>query len=185
VLIPSASRADEFAARTRVYLHWDRKLRGTTRFFGAAALTNAALVELCSLQCAQWWVGDPAVNLLSAVGRHLQGLNIEIAERIERGSLQLAGELDGSLVQLEQTVLERLLQHEAGQAPHRHWRAVQQINQLLSCVERWLWRSGRWPSAYLYRGVLQRVRAELGRQPDFTILGDRVGIGHALMRMLQ
>jgi hypothetical protein len=175
----------EFAARARLYAHWDRKLCGTTRFFGAAAVTNAALVELCLLRCSRWWLGNAAVRLLSTAGRRLERLNIELARDLEHGTTRKAGELDSSLITLEQTLLERVLQQEAGRAPRSHGQAVQQINRLLFFVERWAWRSGRWPSAYIYREVLQRVRTELGRRPDFASLRDRVGIGHALIRMLQ
>lgn len=173
----------EFAARVHLYTQWDRKLRPQTRFFGAAALTNAALVELCVLRCSGHLVGNAGVELLSTVGRRLERVNIEVARIVERGSLQRR-DLDRALVTLEQSVLERVLRQEAARAPHSHGQAVQQINRLLFCVEQWVWPSYRWPSGYLYRGVLRRVRAQLGRRPDFAVLNDRIGIGEALIHAL-
>lgn len=174
----------EFATRVRLYSHWDSRLWGKTRFFGAAAVTNAALVELCSLQCSGQWIGNAAVELLSAAGRRLERLNIETAGHIERGIL-CNRDLDTSLITLEQTVLEHMLQQQAGRSPRRHGQAIQQINRLLFCVEQWMWPSERWPSGSLYRSVLRRARSELGRRPDFAVFPDRVGIGHALIRMLR
>ncbi len=174
---------EEFSARVRLYAHWDSKLRGTTRFFAAAAATNAALVELCSLRCAKQWLGDAGIELLCATGRHLERLNIVIARHLERGAIPTV-DLDRSLIALEQTALERVLQQEIGRAPHSSWRAIKQINRLLFCVEQCVWSSERWPSGHLYRSVLRRVRGELGRRPDFAVLSDRVGIGVALICML-
>jgi hypothetical protein len=173
----------EFAARARLYADWDRKLRGRTRFFGAAAVTNAALVELCSLKGSQRLLGNAAGGLLSAVGRRLERLNTECAKRIERGSLR-DRDLDRLLIVMEQTTVERVLQQNVQLAPNCNEQAVEQINRLLSWVERWAWLSGRWPNGCIYSDVLRQVRDELGRQPDFAVLGDRVGIGQALIRSL-
>jgi hypothetical protein len=174
----------EFAARAGLYAEWDRKLHPKTRFFGAAAVTNAALVELCSLRYSKRWLG-PAAGLLSTIGRHLERLNIEIAERILHGT-QSSADLDRSLVVLEQAALEQVLQQEARRTPGgSHVDAIHQINGLLLCVEWWsVWPSNRWPCAQLYRHVLRAVRVNLGRRPNFAALSDRVNIGHTLIRAL-
>jgi hypothetical protein len=114
--------------------------------------------------------------LLSTAGRQLERLNVAVADRIERGVMQDL-ELDKSLIALEQHTLQEILRQEAGRAPHRHERAIQQINRLLYCVD-------RWPAGGLYRDVLRHVRCDLGRQPDFALLHDRIGIGRALILTL-
>lgn len=149
-------------------------------FFGAAAATNAALVELCSLRCSQRWIGDAAIELLSLIGRHLEHLNIATARHLERDVMRNI-DLDRSLITLEQIALEHVLQQQIGRVPGRYAHAIKQINRLLFCVEHYAWPSERWPSGYLYRDVLRHVRGQLGRRPDFAVLGDRVGIGEALI----
>jgi hypothetical protein len=173
----------EFVARVRLYAHWDDRLRSRTRFFAAAAATNAALVELCSLRCSQHWIVNAGLELLAVIGRQLEGLNIVTARDLERGALPNM-DLDTSLITLEQTALERVLHREIARSPHNYGQAIRQINRLLFWVEQCAWSRERWPSGYLYRNVLRRVRGELGRRPDFAVLRDRVIIGRALIHML-
>lgn len=175
---------DDFAARAYLYEYWDAKLRGRTRFFRAAALTNSALVELFSLQCSRELAGSAAAALLSAAGCHLERLNIELAGRVECGELY-DDDLDSSLIYIEQTALEGVLQREAGRAPRSYRQGIQQLNRLMLWIDQCVWPLQRWPSCHFYRMALRRARAELGRRPDFEALSDRVGIGQALIRLLR
>jgi hypothetical protein len=174
----------EFTARVRLYTHWDGILRDRTRFFRAAALTNAALVELCSLRCSRLLAGRRAMELLGAVGHKLERLNIQTAAHLQAGLLH-GHDLDSSLIQLEQRTLQEMLARQAARAPLQNDLAIQQLNRLLLWAERCPWPSRLWPSGWMYRGVLRRVRTDLGRRPDFALLADRVAIGTALLATLR
>lgn len=169
-----------FADRVRLYAGLDEKLCSMTRFFGAAALTNAALVELCSLPCPGRW--RFAIDYFGLIGTTLEVINMKWARRIEAGELE-KDDLDNSLVRLEQLEVERLLQKHRSQ--HFHGRAVGQINWLLQWAHSLARPLGHCPSIRVYRQVLGHMRARLGRPVDFASLEDRIAIGHALTRSIR
>ena len=182
-LVASAERDGHpyrFAVRVRLYAGLDEKLHSSTRFFGAAALTNATLVELCSLPCLGRW--RFAIEYFGLIGTALEALNVKWARRIEGGELA-TGDLDSSLVTLEQLEVERLLQQHQSEDLHR--RAVEQINWLLQWVHPLTRPLRHCPSISIFRQVLAQMRARLGRPVDFALLNDRIGIGHALTRSLR
>jgi len=169
-----------FADRVRLYAGLDEKLHLTTRFFAAAAVTNAALVELCSLPCTGRW--RCAIDYFGLLGTALEALNVKWARHIEEGTLG-KGDLDSSLVTLEQLEVERLLrQHRAQQSHHR---ALAQINWLLQWAHSLARPLRRCPSIKVYRQVLGHMRVRLGRPLDFALLDDRIGTGHALTRSIR
>ncbi|HEY6927768.1 MAG TPA: hypothetical protein VI653_30110 [Steroidobacteraceae bacterium] len=169
-----------FAGRVRLYTGLDEKLRLVTRFFGAAALTNAALVELCSLPCLGRW--RFAIDYFGLIGTALEALNVTWARRIEAGELGRSG-LDNSLVTLEQLEVERLLREY--QSQHFYPRALEQINWLLQWAHPLARALRHCPSIGIYRQVLGHTRARLGRPVDFASLHDRIGIGDALTRSVR
>lgn len=169
-----------FADRARLYARLDEKLRFTTRFFGAAAVTNGALVEFCSLPCPRRW--RFAIDYFGLIGTALEAINVKWARSIEEGDLA-KNDLDSSLVTLEQLEVERLLQEH--QSQHFHHRALEQINWLLQWAHPLARPLRHCPSIGVYRQVLGRLRARLGRPVDFALLDDRIGIGHALTRSIR
>lgn len=169
-----------FADRVQLYARLDEKLHSMTRFFAAAAVTNAALVELCSLPCLGRW--RLAMAYFGVIGGALEAINIKWARRIERGEVT-DDDLDSSLITLEQLEVERLLRQH--QSRHFHYRALGQINWLLHWAHPLARPLSRCPSIRVYRGVLGQMRARLGRPVDFASLNDRIGIGHALTRSIR
>jgi hypothetical protein len=169
-----------FADRVRLYAGLDERLHLTTRFFAAAAVTNAALVELCSLPCPGRW--RFAIDYFSLIGTRLETLNVKWARHIEDGALA-KGDLDSSLVTLEQLEVERLLRLHESQ--HFHHRALEQINWLLQWANSLARPLRHCPSIRVYRQVLGHMRARRGRRLDFALLDDRIGIGHALTRSIR
>ena len=172
--------ACRFANRVRLYADLDERLRPTTRFFAAAAVTNAALVELCALPCLSRW--RFAIGYFGLIGTALETLNVKWARRIEDGEVA-KGNLDSSLVTLEQLEVERLLGQYRHQ--HCHQRALDQINWLLQWAHSLARPLRHCPSIRLYRQVLGHTRVRLGRRVDFALLDDRIGIGHALTRSIR
>ena len=171
---------DRFADRVRLYAGLDAKLHSRTRFFGAAALTNASLVELCSLPCLGRW--RFAVDYFGLIGTALEAVNVKWARRIEDGAVP-AGDLDSSLVTLEQLEVERLLLQHQSQDPHR--RALEQINWLLQWVHPLTRPLRHCHSIRVFRQVLAQMRVSLGRPVDFASLHDRIGIGNTLTRSIR
>ena len=173
---------DQFAHRVTLYAALDERLHTATRFFGAAALTNAALVELCSLPCPRRWACRLAIDYFGVIGTALEVLNLKLSQRIERGGTP-QDELDKSLVMLEQLEVEQLLRQHAC---HRfHYRAIAQINHLLHWAHQLAWPLRHCPSIRIYGQVLGRMRARLGRPANFLVLGDRIGIGHTLTTLIR
>ena len=173
----------QFAARVTLYAALDERLHTTIRFFGAAACTNAALVELCSLPCPGPWAYGQAINSFGLIGAHLESMNITLSQLIERGNF-IGHDLDSSLVTLEQNEVEHLLRKHNRDA-HFERRSLEQINRLLYCADLLTWPLRHCPSIRLYGQVLRQIRVKLGRSPDFAILSDRIDIGHHLTRLLR
>jgi hypothetical protein len=169
-----------FADRVKLYTALDEKLHLRTRFFGAAAVTNSALVELCSLPCPRVW--RCAIDYFGHIGSALEAMNVKWARCIEDGVLP-KGNLDRTLVTLEQLEVERLLRRH--QSEPFHHRALDQINWLLQRAHSLARPLRHCPSIGTFRQVLGHMRARLGRPVDFALLDDRIGIGHALTRSLR
>jgi hypothetical protein len=174
---------DEFRFRVNLYNSWDLRLGHCTRFFGAAAATNALLVKLCTAY--RFCVSQSTLSFLSAVGARLQSVNLQTAHSIAAGRLAAAG-LDGSIILLEQAVLEHELRNLACSDALAHRIAVRQINRLLSCVRLGaVAATSTCPNLRLYCRVLQSVCVELGRPASFAAQLDRVCIGRHLIENLK
>jgi hypothetical protein len=191
----SGEHLDQFTGRVALYTGLDDRLHSMTRFFGAAALTNAALVELCSLPCAGRWAWRPAIDYFGVIGTALEAMNIKWARRIESGervtersAREFPGDprghdLDSSLVTLEQLEVERLLRQYEWQ--HSQNRALAQINWLLRWAPQLTRPLRHCRSIAVFRQVLSQMRAQLGRPANFALLDDRIGIGYALTRSIR
>jgi len=173
----------EFVRRTHLYQNWDRQLSARTRFFGAAAHTNAAFAQWCRMPRPIRAFCDESFEFLAAAGYYLEGLNRTLAGDItlqsERGPT-----LDHALVTLEQLALERFLNGYARRQPAEYQRTVAQLNRLLFCLGE---TSAPLPipaSVRLYKRTLRLVRQRLGRSIHFPRLDDRIWIGRTLVNLI-
>jgi hypothetical protein len=177
---------DSFASRAALYENWDARLRERTRFFAAAALINAALVEWCSHPLIPESAFTAAMGFLAGLGTHLQVLNVATAERIESGHWG-ADESDITLITLEQTSAEKLLQQLALTDQHGHGRVIRQLDRLLYCLGR-AWRvalSSCGPSIVLLGHAVRTAQIARKAPISFVSMSDRIDIGKALVRLLR
>jgi hypothetical protein len=168
----------EFAGRARRYAYLDERLADRTRFFAAAAVTNAVLAELCAHRMRHLWLSDAAVDSLAILGRLLELVNLKRADCIEH-EWRPSRWLDYSFIEMEQSVVELTLRRWA--LP-QHRRLVTELDGLLRAVaQAHLPVGGSW-NVQLYARVLRSLPLKLGRYPSFAVRGDRVEIGHELVR---
>lgn len=174
---------DQFQFRVNLYNDWDLRLGHCTRFFGAAAATNALLVKLCT--AFRFCVSQSTLEFLSAAGETLQCVNLDAAHSIAGGGFH-GTDLDESIVVVEQAVLELKLRSWAKVNQRIHRLTIRQVDRLLNCL-----RLGIIPNACtcedlrLYVNVVRSVAAELGRPPTFEAELDRVCIGRHLIQELE
>jgi hypothetical protein len=177
---------ETFAARAALYEDWDRRVHTRTRFFAAAALTNAALVELCSRQMLVRITCAAGLDFLARLGGQLQTFNVALAEKIERGRWRAAC-ADATLVMLEQATVEMLLGKFSSADERAYGRVIRQLDRLLYCLGRAPFDglSSCGPSiGMLSRGV--RIALPGPRQRvSFASLRDRVAIGRAIVCLLR
>jgi hypothetical protein len=173
----------EFRRRAWVYSHWDVRLSRQTRFFAAAAVTNAALAELFAWGRARLLLSNVAASFLSEVGLVLEQQNLRLARQMA-GQPPAAPDLDRSIIRWEQNAVEVMLCRLRcfNAATHQH--VIMQINRLLQpvrtgCPARWFF-----PHAVQYAQVLRSACSELGRPTDFSIQTDRELIGLILIARL-
>jgi hypothetical protein len=174
---------DEFRRRVGMYSSWDTRLSRHTRFFAAAAVTNAALAELFSWWSARLFLSTAAASFLSEVGFVLEQQNLQLASQIA-DQPPASNALDRSIIQWEQDTVERMLcrLRYSNAATHQH--VIRQINRILdlvktACTARW-----PFPHAVQYARVLRSACFELGRPTDFAIQADRELIGLTLIARL-
>jgi hypothetical protein len=176
-------RVNQFRFRVNLYNDWDLRLGHCTRFFGAAAATNALLVKLCT--AFRFCVSESTLEFLSAVGETLQCVNLEAAHSIAGGRFH-GTDLDESIIVLEQAVLELKLRSLAKVNERMHRLTIRQVDRLLNCL-----RLGVIPNACksqnlrLYVNVVRGVAAQLGRPATFEAEFDRVCIGRQLIHQLK
>jgi hypothetical protein len=174
----------DFHARVCLYAYWDRVLSRRTRFFGAAAVTNAALIELFSRIGVNLLVSRFTREFLASVGGVLERMNVEWARRIATGSMQVEN-LDNRMIVAEQAVVQDCLArlHYIDCAAYAG--TVVEIDRVLAWA-----RCGGSPARWLcartaYATVLQHVADELGRSASFAVQNDREAIGRMLIRHLR
>ncbi len=170
----------EFQARMRLYVYWDQRLAGLTRFFGAAALTNALLAELHP--CCRLWVSRSALHFLNVVGARLQTVNMCLARQLADAPLY-AVDLDQRIVWHEQSVVEGLLQSLQRNHRARIQGIIVELDRLLSLGSSSALAGT--PNLRVYSAVLRAVTRDLGRRIQFAGRGDRVRIGCGLTDYLR
>jgi RHS repeat-associated protein len=171
-----------YCMRRDIYRAFDRGAAGSTRFFGAAAMTVEYLanrdipgVRLAGSLGAG--ISPEANRFLDGVSSSLFSLNAKTYSRILNGSLSGAG-LDAKLVNMEQTAVQSAL--DALPAEQRD-RIIGSINS--SFGARFL--AGGHPADRAYNRVLDGVEKGLGRAIDFGKQSDREAIGNALIKDLR
>jgi hypothetical protein len=175
---------DRFAARVELYSAWDRKLHSRTRFFGAAALVNAALAELwprCSLTRI---VGGAGLSFLAGLGEHLQTFNVTMMQRIESGRW-CASDWDTALVRLEQAAVETRLKRLEQSDSRMHTTVTHQLDRFLYCLTRRVGGSSYGPRTALLSCGLREIQCASARALRFASLSDRVTVGATLIRILR
>jgi hypothetical protein len=169
----------EFRFRVHLYSEWDRRLASRTRFFGAAALVNAALGDLCAHRATPLLLSLPTREFLAETGRRLESLNVGLAARIHRFEIRVA-DLDAFMVITEQDAVERELQSVRDTDGARFDALVTQLNRVLHLTGQWFW-----PGRCAYAGTLASIRGGLRRPVDFASKEDRVHIGRRLISHLR
>lgn len=175
---------DTLAARVELYSEWDRKLHSRTRFFGAAALVNAALAELwprCALARVAY---GPGLNFLASLGEHLQTFNVTVLRRIELGRW-CAADWDTALVRLEQAAVERLLARLEQSDRRMHASVTRQLDRFLDCLARRIGGPSYGPCTVVLSGGLREIQVASARALRFTSLSDRVTVGTTLIRIVR
>lgn len=173
-----------FAARVELYREWDRKLHSRTRFFGAAALVNAALAELWPRCPVTRLAYRPGLTFLATVGEHLQTFNVAVLRRIELGRW-CASDWDTALVRLEQATVERLLAQLEQADRQTHANVTRQLDRFLYCLARRIGGASYGPCTAVLSGGLREIQLASARALRFASLSDRVTVGITLIRMLR
>jgi hypothetical protein len=175
---------DDFRHRARLYANWDARLAAKTRFFGAAAVTNAALVELFSVRGERICLSGRTSEFLSKVGRALEIANIEMGHRI-MGAIRVQGDLDAEMVAAEQARVEQMLRLLECADPPGYAATVAQMNRLLSFLSSTVAVPKWFSNGATYGRVLRIVTEHLARSPTFARQSDRERIGQTLIRQLR
>ncbi len=123
----------DFRRRVALYSAWDGRFAGRTRFFAAAAVTNAALAELFGLCRARSFLSCTTASFLSEVGFVLEGLNLDVAGQMALGAGSVA-DFDAYMIHSEQSAVEILLRELKRLKPATHQQVIEQINRLLERV---------------------------------------------------
>lgn len=165
--------------RHDIYSAFDRRVSGSTRFFGAAAATvqylaNADIPVLGSLGGS-----GESRQFLHKVSAVLYSMNAKAFSQILNGSLS-GPRLDSRLVHMEQTAVQKMLDD----LPENQRSGI--ISSINSSFEnRNL--AGILPDAgdQRYNKVLDGVERGLGRSIDFGKQSDREAIGNAVIKDLR
>lgn len=169
-----------FLIRYGLYSTLDRQLNGYTRFFGAAAMTNAVLAHCPRLQSP---IERTCYPFLNNLGKELQTANLRFAAAISLDTL-MGPALDRHLICNEQRLVQTYIASRQSLAGG-HWERIRRnLNDLLnersalSVMARCFARSRE------YYSVLRHIREEVGVL-DFANESHRVRIGLGLTRHLR
>lgn len=126
---------------------------------------------------------EPTRRVLSRIGGVLKQENERILGLIEDGSVR-STDLDSDLVQFEQTKVQQVLDDVKESDPVAHGYAITQANNLLnpSPLQRTLIVAD---TDVAYVKVFDAVRADLGRDIDFSKQSDREAIGNKLIEHIR
>jgi hypothetical protein len=179
-----AAIADEFGRRARLYASLDRRLSSCTRFFGAAAVTNATFAELFSRPAGRMCIAGHTLEFLLQLGQRLEHLNTGQIGVIEAAAMN-AARIDGVMVAIEQSEVQLHLDQLRSADPERHAVAVSQMNRLLSMAHARASPARLFAGAAAYAQVLRAVVAEIGHPVCFMRQHDRECIGRTLITWLR
>jgi hypothetical protein len=174
----------EFRNRVRLYEVLDRRLAQRTRFFGAAAVTNAALADLFGQRGSGLLVGRRARDYLCALGKSLERMNMDLAERILTGEI-CSLHLDYELVATEQTAVEVGLSQLRRMDDTGYSRTVVQMDRLLAFVKLKNSPANRYSTGATFARVLRLVSNERGHVGTFADQGYRECVGRGLISELR
>jgi len=160
------------------------RLAARTRFFGAAAVTNAALVELFSIRGERICLSGRTSGFLSKVGTALELANLEMGHRI-MGAIRVQEDLDAEMVAAEQARVEQMLRLLECADPSAYAVTVAQMNRLLSLVSSTAALPKWFSNGATYAWVLRNVGDHLRRPLSFACQSDRERIGQTLIRRLR
>jgi hypothetical protein len=171
----------QFRCRVQLYAQWDVQLAEHTRFFGAAAVTNALLARLCKFSPVL--ISSATLNFLNQAGAELQSLNSRLAAQI--GNHQcVVTDLDEAIIRTEQAALQSELRKLATHNRGSYRRTILEVDRLLRGL-----RISRLLPAFAevrtYATVLGAVHHCLGRPATFARECDRVCIGRQLIRHIR
>jgi hypothetical protein len=169
-----------FQRRADLYADWDRRLAPRTRFFAAAAVTNALLFDLFSGFGVNLWVSQVTATFLMHLGQWLEQINVGFARRIETGLVD-SGNLDRQMVAMEQREVQGQLEALKLRDPRGYAITILQINRLMRVAGLNPTPARLLANGTTYCEVLRVVRAQLGRPASFGRCQDRECIGQALI----
>jgi RHS repeat-associated protein len=172
-----ANISSVYCLRRDIYRQFDRNAAGSTRFFGAAALTVEYLANTDIPFLGTLGGSAEARQFLHGVSKELYAMNARTYSKVLEGSLSGQG-LDSDLVRMEQTAVQGKL--DALQEDKRD-RIISSIN---ASFGRRLLGGGHARDAQ-YNKVLDRVEKSLGRSVNFGNQSDREAIGNALIEYLR
>jgi hypothetical protein len=159
------------------------QLREKTRFFAAASVTNQMLAAVARMTFPKR-LSRNAVEILDDLGQSLQKANQRLAERVnaERRWDIL---LDGRIVEIEQSLVERYIEQTARTAPGTARRVIAELDALLTWVTPSPLFDSLFPSVCGYLSVLRSVRRQVGSPIRFALQAHRVRIGQQLIARIR
>lgn len=176
-----------YCQRADLYGKFDAKVSGTTRFFAAASATSQALANLASpLVWAFGFSGasDSTKAFLSATNQNLESMNKAMVSAVEIGLL--GGEnLDVTLVQNEQTIVQGGLDKLQGSDPTGYGNLINEANSLLNPQGFTATLGSLAPTDSAFAQVLDAVRKDLGGTIDFANQSHREAIGNKLIEHIR
>ncbi len=174
-------RARPFVQRQMLYARLDAEVETCTRFFAAAALTNAVFAQLFSVVPRRSL--SRAHRFLREAGAVLESANLQFVSdirQIPRGSA-----LDQYLVSREQSLIQRLLEEGKTQAHGYDRRLCRELNGLLNGHPVAVLLSRLFTCSRRYHGILEKTRRELGLALNFANESHRIHIGLGLIRHIR
>lgn len=172
-----------YCVRGYFYAQLDARLSGSTRFFGAAALTVTMLADL-DFPISGLFVSSSTRSEMASISSRLESFNRSTAAAIENGRLGGAN-LDAELVHREQTVVQTQLNALQKNDPESYKSLVSQVNGLLNPSGGTAIAANLYATDSRYQSVLSSVRKSLGRDINFSNQSDREAIGNALVKSVK
>lgn len=177
----AANSRSPYCARARTYSKYDQAVKSQTRFFSAASSTVEFLAN-ADIPLATEMIGiSTSKSLLDSISSKLESANASTFQSIVTGELG-GGNLDAAMVSYEQGLVQEALDAYAGNDPAGYDEVITEINSLLNAGGVLRAMSSIIESDRRYTAILDGVRADLGRNIDFSNQSDREAIGNALIK---